>query len=103
MSTLEILRAAAEQARRIDAALERLDQRRRELAAVNEHVKAGQVWTPKFLVKSGGAYGYDSTIELPVPGRYLQQWAVDQVRRAERAVVQAGGVVPPDPYRNEKR
>src|SRR6185312_2929300 len=94
--TLAMLRAAGEQARRIDAMLDNLSARRRDLAAVNEHVGAGQIWKPRFY------YGPDVYVELPVPGPYLQQWAIDQVRRAERAVVQEGVVVPPDPFRKKR-
>jgi hypothetical protein len=93
--TLQEMKAAGRKAAEIEAALSVLVLARIKLAAVNRHVKSGQVWSPKFLIKEGRPYHNDEVaVQLTVPAEYLQQWAVDEVRSAERAVIAAGGSVP---------
>lgn len=81
----------AAQADRIRSAQRQLDDAQHRLALVNKHVKDGQHWDVMICIYRRPQYSGERDIDLRValPGSYVQQQAVDQVKRAERDLTMA--------------
>lgn len=97
--TLAELEAAGEKAGAIKGALERLKEAEWKLELVNRYAKenAGKVWRPDLqLAKSDGYWSSRTpTITVEIPHDFILRQAINAVIAARRAVVQAGGELPP--------
>lgn len=103
--TLAELEAAGEKAGAIKGALERLKEAERTLELVNRYAKenAGKSWRPELsLAKSDGYYRAPS-IHVEIPHDFILRQAINAVIAARRAVVQAGGELPPASEQVQRR
>lgn len=95
--TLDEMKAAGEKAERIQRALSHLKEAEHQLARVNRVAaeKKGASWKPELTLEKRGHWTSDITIKVSIPFSYVQRQAIDDVHAARRAVVQAGGELPP--------
>lgn len=97
--TLAELEAAGEKASRIKGALDRLKDAEWKLELVNRYAaeNKGKVWRPDLqLAKSDGYWSSRTpTIAVEIPHEFILRQAINAVIDARRAVVTAGGELPP--------
>ena len=104
-ATLAELEAAGAKAAAIRAALESLKAADQKLALVNRYTEkhAGKHWSPDLRLEKGGAYGRDICIGVKIPFDYIVRQAINEVHAARRAVVAAGGELPPASAQVQRR
>jgi len=105
-ATLAELEAAGAKAAAIRAALESLKAADQKLALVNRYTEkhAGKHWSPDLrLEKSNDHWSRDVTITVKIPFDYIVRQAINEVHAARRAVVAAGGELPPASAQVQRR
>lgn len=87
------MKAVAALSRKIEALKEELERARRVLTQVNLYGKAKSVWKPALILKAkSGSYSNDGVeIAVPIPFGIIQQSAVYEVAKIERAITMLGG------------
>lgn len=105
MTKLEELEAAGAKARAILAALETLKAAEHKLALANNYAgkHGGKHWTAELRLEKGGAYGRDVCIGVNIPFEFIVRQAINEVHAARRAVVVAGGELPPASAQVQRR
>ena len=106
MTTLAELEAAGAKAATIRSALESLKAAEQKLALANRYADqhAGKHWSADLMLeKRNQHWTRDVTITVYIPFDYIVRQAINEVHAARRAVVAAGGELPPASVQVQRR
>lgn len=90
--TLEEMEAVGRKAALIRSKKEALAKARKVLERVKHYGKPKNVWRPSLILEKGGGYNNDIAVEVPIPFGVVQQAALNEVYRARRELIAAGGL-----------
>lgn len=103
--SLAELEAAGAKAAAIRRALEQLKDAEHKLALLNRRVEklADKHWSPEISLEKSDGYSRAVAIIVRIPFDYVVQQVILEVHAARRAVVQAGGELPPASEQLQRR